>query len=204
MGKPKVRKHQRPNKRNNNRKQVYISVALALLMVLSIMGIWASGLEQNTSFSYGGHDFKARITDNQNMYYTEINGKEIAFYRLPQDLINIPANSNLTTLLSPAQYMIVVGDPTSSMAPVIDLMRFDLSQNTHKFIINAIDTEHEGYTLPVLGCDNATKTTPVVVVTQSNVTDINVSNSCVNIQTRTNDVALIRDYLIYSSLGVYP
>src|SRR4030042_5886506 len=67
------------------KKQILISVVLALLMILSCFGVMIGNF--SNEMRYG--KFKFEYQDNH--YVTEINGKQMPFYTLPSqsDFINL-------------------------------------------------------------------------------------------------------------------
>ena len=60
-------------------KKIWMSIIISALMVFSVFGVLLS--TQSNELKYG----KFKFTPVQNYYFTNINGKQIAFYTLPPE-----------------------------------------------------------------------------------------------------------------------
>jgi len=193
--------------RKQQRNNRLVAIVMALLMVAGLAGIMLGGNGSNSAgseFTYQDYSFKLEpIKDSmQSVLKTEVNGKDISFYTLPQDALEINVEGNLSFLRS-TQYFILTGNPNDALMNIQDIIRFDISQATEKIGIGAVMFPSENYTLyPTLTCLNATTGVPVIELVESNVTTVLVDGSCVKIESQRQDVLRIRDLLLYYMVGI--
>ncbi len=201
----KTRKTKSHDEKQKQKKQT-LSIIIVLLMVASMFGIWASTQSANSNLKYNDWKFKIGPNPNnpdQQVAITKVNDKEVYFYSLPQDALNIATEGNISAVLKGAQYIIISSNPEEQTAPYYDLIRYELSQFSTKQIYGATTIETTKTTLPVLTCANATATNPVIeLTTANNETKIIAENNCIKVESTIQDFQMARDRLLYSILGI--
>jgi hypothetical protein len=180
--------------------KVWMSVFLALTMILSAFGILLNS--DSNELKYG----KYKVTRSNSIYTTKIGGEEVYFYALPYEVSYINISDVANSKLKSSVYVVTTFDPSSSneSTSAIELVRFDLAKFMKgKYIVNAVMSSTSAYSaLPVLGCENATAGSPVVVFNVSDTTSVNVVGECIYLNAKGVDFLRIRDKLLYSYFGV--
>lgn len=208
MAKKKSRRDMRLNReeRREKRNKRLMGIVLTAVMVLAIAGIWAANKQSNNGdYSYGDYKFalKAVPEANNNMVYTtKVNGQEVFFYTLPNEAERINTTNNLTALLQPAQAIVLSSSPGENYASLHDLVRFELSRYSGKLVVGGTLHPNESEQLAFLSCANATTEMPVIELHEANSTSIVVENNCAVIDAPNSQLAVIRDRLLYSMLGI--
>lgn len=199
-------KSQRESKRQKKNNRI-VAIAMAILMIASLAGIALSGFNstsQAPQFSYGDYSFELQPIEGtlQSLLVTEVNGREVGFYSLPQDTLQINTQGNLSFLQS-TNYLVLTGNPNDVLMGIQDVLRFEMNRASEKAIGGGIMFSHENYTsYPIITCANASVTVPVVEIVEANKTQIIVDGSCIKIDSRPQDILYIRDRLLYQMLGI--
>jgi len=192
--------------RREKRNKRLMSLVLTALMVLAIGGIWAANSQSHgEDILYGDTEFKLETlpeANNNYVYTTDVNDIDMYFYSLPLQTLTINSTGNLTALLKPAQYIALSSTPSLQYASLHDLIRFELSKYSGKFVVGGVLTKNESSQLSQLTCANATIEMPVIELRESNETSILVEDNCVFINASNQQLALIRDRLLYSMVGI--
>jgi hypothetical protein len=192
------------DKERKRKKQVVLSIVLAVLMMMSLGGIFLGDFNSSipTEFEYNDVTFELTTRSNQQVFVSEISGREIIFYSLPQDVLRFDVNGNLTQAVA-AEYLILSANHDPQLNPLYDLMRFDFNRYGDKLAIAGILEENKSSSLPVVTCENATLGAPVIEFRLGNQTIIDASQApCIQIETRLEEAALMRDRLLFSMLGI--
>lgn len=194
------------DERRANRNKKYMSYTLVILMIASVAGIYASSQQGDPALKYGDYKFTPKLLDSaggQYVFTTEYGGQEIYFYYLPQDALSIEVEGNLTSVLQPAQYVVLSTDNNAQFAPLYDLIRYEFANFGNKFMPGGILEENDSVAFPVITCENSSIATPVIELqTKLNETSFVVEDSCVKITTVPQQIGLVRDRLLYSALGI--
>lgn len=190
------------------KKQRIISLILVLFMLGSLVGIGLSSIgnkNNDDGLSYGDYRFSVGFLEdgsNQQVIYTEVDGMDVYFYYLPRDVERVSIEGNLSDLISKSQLIVMSSNPEDNLATYYDLIRYELSSLSNKQIIGAVPETIEGIDLPVVTCDNASSYVPVLSFYESNESSIVVDNNCVDIKLAQQDVAIMRDRLLYAFSGI--
>ncbi|MGE0792899.1 MAG: hypothetical protein AB7V77_01820 [Candidatus Woesearchaeota archaeon] len=192
--------------RKKRRLQIFMSIFLAIIMLGSIFGIWATSYTQNEIIEYSGYKFKLKENSdysNNAILVSKINDKEYFFYTNPNIAMNIKTEGNVTDLLS-SNYLIFTVNPNDKIAQIPDAIRYEFSKLIDKQIYPAIDAYYEGYEdFPIIDCNNATKEIPVIYFKDTNTsTNFTVENNCLIINLRQEEIAYARDKLLLNILGI--
>lgn len=184
-----------------------VAITMAILMIASLAGIALSGFNSpsgNSAFTYGDYSFTLQPVEGslQSVLVTKVNGKEVQFYSLPQDTLQLDTVGNLSFLAN-TNYLVLTGNPDDILMSIQDVLRFEMNKASGKQIAGAVMFPQENYTAyPVVTCLNSSTTVPVVEITESNKTSIVVDGSCVKINSRPQDILYVRDRLLYQMLGI--
>lgn len=205
MAHRKFRDAKRHNKEEAKKKltRTIISIFFVGLMVFSVLGIYVSNQQtkNNNQFKYDEYVFDlVEISPEQSALSIIIDNEEKIFYSLPQDVLLIPVEGNITRVIGSTGFVSMVNTPSVEAAPLIDLMRFDFDRYAHVFATSVplnIDNITES-----ISCLNATAQSPVIILVESNVTKIVVEDSCIKIDSKPEDLFLIRDRLLFSFLNI--
>ena len=206
-----VRKHVSPRlsrdeKRSKRNKKV-MSYVLVLLMVASVAGIYASSQSSNNSdYVYGDYSFYVKAEpslNNQYVFALDGDKSSMYFYSLPQDSLALDFEGNLSSVFYPAQFFVLSTDSDIRYAAFYDQLRYEVDTFAQKTSVPGLLLENESFSTPVITCDNATAEMPVIELRLSNETKIvSNTNGCITIDTKNTDLALIRDRLLYTALGI--
>jgi hypothetical protein len=188
----------RVDARKERKKRFWMGALLVFLMVFSVMGILI-GSRGGESWDYNGYTF----TRDGIYFVTEINDEQMAFNYLPNSLQDINVTPNLRSKLT-APMMYISFNPEHDIQDLyyIELIRRDLELSLNTIVISAVDRESEVYSLPIMGCENATPYVPVFYFNISNTTSITDNNGCIVLNGRNVDFYRMRDLILYTMYGV--
>ncbi len=190
-----------------NKTGMYMAIFIAAVMVLSIGGVFLSNPSYESDYSYNGYNFKS----SNNLWTLKIDGKEIIFYSLPEQVLGLDVSIQAVDIIKNSQGLIIssnpIQDPVSKLQ-VIDIFKFDFI-NTY---LKAYPEKKAGFAFtrkindskfPVLTCDNSTYLFPVMNIEFSNKTSIKLSNNCIIVSAidEYSMIALL-DNLRFNLLGV--
>ena len=180
--------------------KVWMSVFIGLLMVMSVFGIIIGS--QSSDIRYGG----VKFTQEDSVYKAKIKGREVHFYTLPFESNYLNFSKSDFDIINSSSFIITSFDPAAAneSAPAIELARFDMAtMMTDKLFLNGVIAPSPGYeSLPVIGCPNATASSPAVIFNTSDSAGVVASGNCVYLNGRGADFLRIRDRLIYYYYGV--
>jgi hypothetical protein len=183
-------------RQEKNRSIIYVTIFIALIMVLSVIGfLWGgSGKEQyrygKFSFSYENGEWK-----------TNLGGKQLAFKHLPYETLNITVPEGAKSYLSNARMVYISYDPSENREELA-LVQFNLGKNLEtmgRFVVNALSTENQN-NAPVITCQNSTQAVPVIIIKKNRDFDsISLNNSCIILE---GNPTLVADRLVCSLYGI--
>ncbi len=186
-------------RKQDNRKQIWVSVFMAALMIFSAFGVYLGSISQGDTFEYKDHKFK--LTDGK--YILKLNNKEIPFYSLPQDVGGVNWSKEAAGLVQKAWVPQIVFDPTQEGLQYIELARFDWNRWWGKPLINGVTRASSVYPdLPVLSCKNATQNSPVIYLNSSPEVSSRVEGNCLILNGLGVDFLHWRDRVLYTYLEV--
>jgi hypothetical protein len=184
-------------------KQMLWTIILGGVMLLSTFGIMFSSYNQGTEkVKYGEYTFKRSSTG----WTAEINKQKIQFSYLPADLENVNVSSEVSEKLLGSKVIYITFNPNTKHVADLELMRFELANSLSQlFGIYAMAGITENSTLykqPIVSCENATATTPVVSIVEADKTDTRVEGDCMVLETDQYSVMALKDKLLYNMLGI--
>ncbi len=199
-----MRKHKKPRnlkKKEKRSKSIYlIGAIIVFLMVFSVVGYMA-GRDEQSEFAY--NDFN--IAHNGKKYILDIDKIRFEFYSHPTQLESIEYNEIITNTIRDTPYIYLTFDPEMESLAFIDLIRLELGAELQLFktvSANSILKESENYNLPIITCDNATQSIPVVQFIESEETRTTFENNCITLESNGQNFLMLKDLIIYKLLGV--
>jgi hypothetical protein len=192
-------------RKNNKKKWMGILVAAIIVfsMVISIFAVVVDNQSQSLP-DYNKHSFM----NTNNGYKTKINGKYIEFYNYPSDLERITIETGVMAKIKNSQGMAFIFNPEEPVVDnlqYIDLIRYDLQSQLDKPTYFGITQNSTKYTLPIIGCANATAEFPLILINVSSNTSFYVSEeypNCIIMNAKLRDLLAAKDRLVYTYYGV--
>lgn len=197
---------ERRMKRNN----IIIGIILLVLMVGSMLAV-TIGNSSDANLVYGDYVFKIEDVEGGQMATTKVNGQKYYFYSLPSDALALFQNQTAVRDISFAQTIILVKEPlnlgsqASSDHVVFDQLALDLGALSEKTIITGISKEDEFSQKLVYTCNDASDTTAVIMLQNGTYSSTNISpisDNCYGLKSDSMGILILRDYLVYRSLGI--
>lgn len=188
----------RIKQRKQRKSQIIMGGVLVFLMLFGMMGIFTYN-NSSADYEYNGFEF----TWDGRMYYTEIEGKEMSFYTLPPQLVDINVTPTFKNKIrSRGMYITFNPNQESNNLIFIDVVRNDLTKNIQSYVISTITEPSDTYDLPIITCENATSTIPVIYINVGNETSVKQEGECLILNGKQSDLLRIRDLIIYTFYGV--
>ncbi len=172
-------------------------------MITSVFGIVINGFgDQSTTVRYGNFKFKLE----QFGYSTTVDDKKLFVDVLPQEVEYIAVPQQAISLLQTNPQVYMTHDPNSSSAPMMAAAEFSFAQTalTHLStnIVPAFTVQNING-LPVVTCDDATEFFPVIMLRESDKTEVTVENNCIILDAATDpEILALKDRLVYALTGI--
>lgn len=197
-------------KKRNERKmlKVAIGMVLSIFMVSSIGSVilfYGQG-SSDTTLTFNGKKFRfSQVGDGQGNFYYEVKSGRTSFisYYLPGSL-GIKVLNHSDEIIQNANFFYLTFNPEESDIRYVDLLRLELRNSLppERLFQDATVSGSSLYDLPVITCENSTSVAPVLLLKNSTLTRIASDSGCVIIEYLPQDMAKIRDALIYLLHGV--
>ena len=191
--------------RKSKRKENLIALFIALTMVSSVFGVIFYGFsDPGETQKYNGFTFKRA----GNEYITKINNKELHFYYLPDQVIQINLTKTLQDILNNSMVIQLTFNPEDKNVELFELVRYEFSELMVEEIVDTIflpgiTTQSDTYNLPIITCKNATMFQPVFYFKSGNSTKIEQIGTCTIFQAaHATDILELRDRIIYQLTGI--
>jgi hypothetical protein len=192
----------RREKESGRAAKIFMSVFLALIMILSVFGIIIGS--QSDELKYGKYKFT--LDQDNNYYTTKISGTQVYFYTLPFDAFQFNISESVVGKLRSAAFIVTSFDPNTAneSSQAIEVVRFDFANVLkEKNVFNAVSAESQLYSsLPVLDCNNATQGMPIVMFNISDRAGVVEAGECIYLNGKGSDFLRLRDALLYAYFGV--
>lgn len=146
-----------------------------------------------------------KFTGDGTKWTAKINGRYAAFSFLPNEVEDIQAPSELPALLGNRIEIDATSDANSTYKESIALAQHQMRLTLESYNVYLFQgfTTNNSFNFPLIICNNATTSVPVVYFKESNSTGIEIKDNCI-IAKASSDRNFIRvkDRLVYSMLGV--
>ncbi|MBD3354747.1 hypothetical protein GF361_02050 [Candidatus Woesearchaeota archaeon] len=185
------------------KKKIIISLFVIFLMVSSILGYMfgRSGIEK---YKYNSFSFFKR----NNEWVLDGDEGELSFNLFPEQVENIEMDFDAADVLQDKAEVDVTSDPESKYAEAIAVSQLSIQQNlmeySDTFVVLGMTENDDGFDLPVIGCEDATESVPVLYFKESNSTGIKLEdNHCIILEAENElDFLRLKDRLLYSYIGI--
>lgn len=203
----KVKKHKKPTHIRTKKKSIWnpalvLTLLITLVMITSIIGFVYEPessfiTDMNLSFEVG-EDRKVIIEDMDN---------SPRFRFLPSQVSDLEIDAESEAIIKSTPMMYVTFDPRLGDKEDLELARFELSTEFlkyfNKYISSGITTEDPMYSLPLITCENATQSVPVIFFSKGNETSVSSESNCVTFNAKSGTEFLrIKDRLLYLMLDI--
>lgn len=180
--------------------KLILPLFIVFILVTSMFGFMWSG--SKTKVEYKGFKFVQLETGR---FMLNIGNSRIAFNYFPSELEWINVSRQIKSLLStPMVYL--TSNPNSTYAETIAQLQFSFAQLLDEtrgiYVQNAFTAETE-YGIPVVTCENATSSVPVIMIEKSNSTEITLDQNCIVVNAKDRqEMFMAYERLLYSIFGV--
>jgi len=188
-----------------------------ITMTFSIGGFLFSGDDTSQSANYNGYN----LYRQNNLWNTKINGKIYPFTYTPNELEAITIDGDVKNMILEKNNIILTFNPDVSDLRNIDLARFETTEDFEKFfaiyVTEGITNKSKNYNFPILTCENATDSEPVIFMNPIELTiedlqsentsqlqnpKIYIKGNCIVMEGESSTFVEMRDRIIYSMIGV--
>ena len=180
-------------------KKTVMALLIVAVMVFSIEGFMLGRDYYEKTVAYNSHKFK--ITENG--IFTTINGKELRFDYLPEDVESITVDNETAKRLAATRMLYSTSNYTDINSPAIAAANYEMAQTLNKYRGIYLEAGFiGGEQKRVINCSMATPTVPVILLKTGQL-GIEVKGNC--IIARADDAqefARIKDRLLYAITGV--
>lgn len=195
----------RRKNKETNVKKVIISLFFAFIMISSILAIIFSGYNQTNDVEYNGFTFKLQ----GDYLVTKKDGNTIKIQSYPSGISGITVDEAVTQRLS-SGYQLYISTPVlSANKEYAALAAYDLKEYLDSTGIQSgvviSDDNSINPNIPLINCQNASASLPVVLFEDSNQTAIALDGECIRISAATGyDFIAIKDRLVLKLSGIMP
>lgn len=177
---------------------------MGFIMIGSLFGIiflgFGGGGGATSKVTYNGFEFVNRGT----FWTTEIGGIPLAITFLPTDLELILVDNLAIERLKNKVQIDITSDFNDTFAEGIALAQFQVVPELNKFNIflrTGFTTTQNNF--PILTCDDATATVPIIYFKSANFTKISLDDNCIIAESSSQaDVIKVKDRIVYGMFGI--
>ena len=174
---------------------------ISFIMISSILGFIYSDTGNTGQSRYN----KLKFERSDAGWSTTINNQRIFFDYFPLEVEDILLSPEIISFLSGKPEIDTTSDFNDTFAEDIALAQYNMGlalNNMNVYLRNGF-TANNTFNLPVITCEEATYSAPVIYFMQSNETKVSVKDNCIIAEARNNiDILRIKDRLVYSILGI--
>ncbi|MBR9691992.1 hypothetical protein GOV06_04340 [Candidatus Woesearchaeota archaeon] len=182
-------------------KQNMVAMFIVFIMVSSVIG-YMFGKEGGEKFKYGDHSFLLRNKE----FILKTDNEELSFDFFPADVDDIETDFDVSDVIKGVAEIDFTSDPDDKHAEIIALAQYRFQQVLERvsntYVLNGMTSKNE-FNLPVITCEDATESIPVLYFKKANVTSIILENNCIIAQAKSEvDILRVKDRLLYGLLGI--
>jgi len=184
-----------------NRKKI-MGIVMGIVMFGSLFTFIFFGFSGGSTgkITYNGFEFINR----GDHWSTTIDGRPAFFTYFPDDLGFIFVNLDVINSLRNVVQIDITSDFNDTFSQSISLAEYNMGltlNNFNVFIRQGFTTEQQNF--PVITCEDASNFVPVIYFKNSNITKVNLEDSCIIVEASTpQDFERIKDRLVYGILGI--
>jgi len=188
-------------KKESTKKQVWLSLVIAFIMVSSILGYMFGRQEPNT-VEYN----EVRFYQKNFLWATKIDNKEVVFHNFPSTVEYINVSDYVLSRMKSTLEVDSTYDQDNKFVEDIAVAQHDIENVFNDFfniyLRRGLTTENE-FNLPVITCEDATLLVPVLYFKLGNTTAIYMDNNCIIAEAKSgSDFLKIKDRIIYGLLEI--
>ncbi|MGV8169167.1 MAG: hypothetical protein ACP5N3_03870 [Candidatus Nanoarchaeia archaeon] len=197
--------------RRRKRNVIIIGLVMVFLMVFSMLAVIVNNPDAQNDLTYNGYEFTVKDMDGGQVVVTKVNGQEYFFYTLPQDALRMMENATGVQELVSANTLIFAKEPlglgvqATSEQLYYNLLIYDLKSYSGKSVLSGISEKEDFSSEKVYDCGYASASSTVVLMKRGTFASLNMTKVepyCFEFRSSGGDVLVLRDYLLYKSLGI--
>lgn len=186
------------------KKKWWLILFIVFIMIgTSFSFIFFGFSPQNDVVRHNGIKFAKN--PSQNIWIARVNGREAAFSFLPSEVQSIPMPADSAAKLKNKFEIDTAYDLNSTYKEAIALAQHQmgLTLNAYSIYVRKGFTANNTFSMPVITCNDATSSAPVIYFRHGNVTGIHSDSNCIIAEAAANaDFIRVKDRLLYGILGV--
>ena len=178
-----------------------VSIFIVVIMVTSVLGfVMTMSNETSTDRSYKGIDFLA----DGNSWRFNHEGKSYEVEYLPEEIQHIKISLGIKDMLDKS-VLYTTSDLNGKYKEQAALAQYQIQSNLGNIGMYSLTgaTHENSYNIPVITCENATSSMPVIFFKEGNSTEVYSQGNCIIAQASYDqDLVRIADRIIYEKLGI--
>lgn len=189
-------------KDSNKLKNTLFGIFISLIMVTSILS-YVGTRNSNNSIVYNNY----RFFYTNGIWKTKVNGYELKFYNSPMEVENYN-NTNLDEIIKVirnSSAILISIDTDSIFIEDIKYIAYLLSNDLmyNNILTRTVALKKNKYNVSIADCKNATKFVPVIILNQSNSTQLKLNNYCIIISSNSPyGLMYLRDVITYRLFNI--
>jgi len=172
------------------------------IMVFSVFGFLLSYGSDQQVVRYGDYKFTRTSLGVQ----TKINGERVIFNYDPLQVEGLPIDDQAKTTLKNTKALFLTYDPNHEWATAFAEIQYYLEQAIPQFTDVYVErglTNSTGFDIKKITCSDATESQPVLLLSQSNQTEITFEDNCITASAeQIHDLLRINDKVQFLMYGV--
>ncbi|MBI2133730.1 hypothetical protein HYU11_03550 [Candidatus Woesearchaeota archaeon] len=188
---------------NEKAKKIAVSLFLGFIMITSVIGIVLVNYGSNSGeLNYKGQRF-SRLADGS--LQAKIDGKDVIFLYFPAEVEGINVSREIIDLIRGTRMVYMTSDYYGNFSKTIGIAGYNLGLAlSDVYSIFSVQGFVQNVTaLPVISCNNATSSVPVIMFREGNETGIYKEGDCIIIESSDSDGFIkARDRLFYGVSGI--
>lgn len=204
-----MNKSKKSHKSIEKRNKIIMGVFISVIMIGSILGIFVSQDSNNVGIPYINEKGETyNFQPGQNFYTLELEDSILNFYYHPLDLQRYKNYTEKINQVLMTGQTVIIFDPEDKNAVFIDLARFEITNQLAmdgKGVYGAKTENSTSYQgMPILTCDNATISLPLIYFKNGNKSKITYENNCLIMEGNQYDFLQYKDLIVYTSYKIMP
>jgi len=176
---------------------------LIFVMVASVLGA-VFDFQRGEIQRYKG----VKYTQGDTSISAKIDGKPYQFRYFPAQLERVHLDPAVGNALRSTEMVVISYNASSPLTEALAGIQYNVQETLQVSLdayIQPAIVSNNSYNLPVMDCQNATQFIPIIVLHQTNETGLWYQNNCIDARFESEaDLSVLRDQLLYASLGVLP
>ncbi len=176
---------------------------LAILLFSTVAFVLMGNNGDNRTVEYNDH----KLHDMGEFWKLKYNNQDLLFRLFPSALDHINISNEAINSLNETNYVFFSFNPEDQFIEYVELIRLEFEKEMKEYfnkdVLSGILKNSTIYKNPVIDCNNATNTTPVVIFKTGNETKFNYENNCITATAnQARDLIILKERLFYGMVGV--